>query len=165
MARQQLPPSIAVDILTIQDVFDDVELGLDRLRLGSSTVAFECCKDLASLVVFTLANQKTRAVGQKRTQGPDAEGEEDLECQGKPPGNVAWGEGEAKGEPLRSQQVVAAINNIHFSLEKSPVADAESCDTIRHLDDDKLAATLHFARFALPDLCDTSVSVDQSYSM
>jgi hypothetical protein len=52
---------------------------------------------------------------------------------------------------------VAAIN--HFSLKKLPVADAKSRDTIRHLDDDKLATTLHLARLTLPDLCDTSLSV------
>ena len=34
----------------------------------------------------------------------------------------------------------------------APVADTEPGDTIRHLNDDKLAAAVHFARFALPDL-------------
>ena len=58
-----MPPGVAVDILTVQDILDDVELGLDGLGLGGSTVAFECCKDLASLVVFTFADEKARAVG------------------------------------------------------------------------------------------------------
>jgi len=30
-------------------------------------------------------------------QSPNAEGEEDLECQRESPGDVAWGEGEPKG--------------------------------------------------------------------
>lgn len=157
-----MQPGITVDILTIQDVFDDVEFGLDRLRLGSSTVALQCCKDLASLVVFAFADQKARAIGQEGTQSPDAEGKEDLKRQRETPGDVAWGEREAKGEPLTSQQVVVLINGIRFSLGKLPVADAESRDTIRHLDDDKLAAALHLARFTLPDLCDTSLSVELS---
>ena len=33
-----------------------------------------------------------------------------------------------------------------------PVADAKSCDTVRHLDDNELATALHLARLALPDL-------------
>lgn len=39
-AGKQLPPGIAADILTVQDIFDDVEFGLDGLRLGSGTMAF-----------------------------------------------------------------------------------------------------------------------------
>jgi hypothetical protein len=33
-----------------------------------------------------------------------------------------------------------------------PVADAESSDTVRHLDDNELTTALHFACLALPDL-------------
>lgn len=62
-----MPPGVAVDILAVQDIFDDVEFGLDGLRLWSSTVAFECCKDLTSLVVFAFADEKARAVWQERT--------------------------------------------------------------------------------------------------
>ena len=39
----------------------------------------------------------------------------------------------------------------------SPIADAETGDTVCHLDDNKLAATAHFARLALP--CWDSASV------
>jgi hypothetical protein len=85
-----------------------------------------------------------------------------LECQGESPGNIAWGEGEAKGEPLRSQQVVTTNNDTPFFLRELPVADAESRDTIRHLDDDKFTTALHLARFTLPDLCDISLSVERS---
>jgi hypothetical protein len=96
-AGKQLPPGIAADILTVQDIFDDVEFGLDGWRLRSGTVAFERCEDLASLVVFAFTDEETRAVGEEWAQSPNAEGEEDLECQGESPGDVAWGEGEPKG--------------------------------------------------------------------
>lgn len=33
-----------------------------------------------------------------------------------------------------------------------PVADAETSDAVRHLDNDELATALHLARLALPDL-------------
>ena len=33
-----------------------------------------------------------------------------------------------------------------------PVANAETSDTVRHLDDNELATALHLARLALPDL-------------
>lgn len=33
-----------------------------------------------------------------------------------------------------------------------PVADTETGDTVRHLDDDKFSAAMHLARFALPYL-------------
>jgi hypothetical protein len=44
----------------------------------------------------------------------------------------------------------------------SPVADAKSRYAVCHLDDDELAAALHLACLALPDLCDTSLSVELS---
>jgi hypothetical protein len=124
-------------------------------------VAFQCCEDLTSLVVFTFADEETRAVGEEGTQGPDAEGEEDLECQRESPGNVAWSEGEAEGEPICNQYASTVIKDV-YTFEISPVADAESRDAVCHLNDDELATALHLARFTLPDLCDGSLSVERA---
>ena len=124
-------------------------------------MTFECCQNLTSFVVFAFADEETRAVGQKRTQSPDAESEEYLEGQGESPGDVAWSEGEAKGEPVCYQHTSSDI----YGSGNSPVADAESGDTVRHLDNDEFATALHLARLTLPDLCDTFCQLRRFRSM
>jgi hypothetical protein len=41
---------------------------------------------------------------------------------------------------------------MHDLKEGLPVADAESSDTVRHLNDNELTTALHLTRLALPDL-------------
>ena len=78
-ARDELPPRIAVEALSVQDVFDDIELSLHRRRVGRCTMALKRSEDLSRFVVLSLADQETGTVWQEWAETPDADGEEDLE--------------------------------------------------------------------------------------
>ena len=59
-AGQELEPGIRVQVLSIKDVFDNVELGRDGWRRDGGTMALESGENLIRFIVSTLSNKKTR---------------------------------------------------------------------------------------------------------
>jgi hypothetical protein len=83
-------------------------------------VAFECCENFSSFVKLPFADQETRTVRQEWTEAPDAEGEEDLECERKSPGDISWGKREAQGEPMENTvNIYAHMNKKSFQLSRA----------------------------------------------
>lgn len=70
-------------MLAVEDVLDDVELVLDFGGVDGDAVAFESRDDLAGFVVFAFADEQAGGVREEGAEGPDAEGEEDLEGEGE----------------------------------------------------------------------------------
>lgn len=58
-------------------------------------MAFKRSENLSRFVELAFADQETRTVWQEWAEGPNAEGEEDLESEWETPGDVAGSEGEA----------------------------------------------------------------------
>lgn len=63
----------------VENVFDDVELGVDGWRVRGSTMPFECRKHFISFLILAFPDEQTRRVGQEGAHGIDTECEEDLE--------------------------------------------------------------------------------------
>lgn len=96
-------------MLAVQDVLDDVVLRADRGGLRRCAMPFERGEDLERLVVLAFADEQTGGVWEEGAQGIDAEGEEELEGEGKAPGDVARGEGEGEGEPVADGEAGDAV--------------------------------------------------------
>jgi len=63
-------------MFTIQHVFDDVELRLDRGRVDSCSVSFECCEDFICVFVTAFADEQSWRIWKKWTEAPDESSED-----------------------------------------------------------------------------------------
>jgi hypothetical protein len=58
-------------MLAIKNIFDNIELRHDRGRFRRCAVTLKSSKDLFRFIVFALADQKTRRIGQKWAEDVD----------------------------------------------------------------------------------------------
>jgi hypothetical protein len=96
-------------VFAVEDISDDVVLRDHFRRLGGRAMTFQRCYDFERFFVLAFADQEAGRVGEKRTQGVDAEGKEELKGKREAPCDVAGCEGKGECEPVGDTEASDAI--------------------------------------------------------